>query len=84
MNLEGIFSRVNQIFQTFGSPIIIAIILFFICLAFKVKVKNAFLSAMYAAIGLMGFMWLVNEYVPVVVPVVINMITDTGGKFTRR
>src|SRR5450759_2026826 len=78
MNIEGIFSFVNQFFQTFGSPIIISIILFFICLAFKVRVKHAFLSAMYAAIGLMGFTWLINEYIPVVIPVVMNMINNTG------
>ena len=78
MNIQGIYTVIHDFFQTFGSPIIISIILFFICLAFKVKAKNAFLSALYAAIGLMGFMWLINEYIPVVVPVVINMITNTG------
>jgi PTS system galactitol-specific IIC component len=78
MSILDIFSLVNHIFQTFGSPIIISIILFFICLAFKVKAKHAFLSAMYAAIGLMGFMWVINEYIPVVVPVVMNMINNTG------
>ncbi len=78
MNIEGVFTFVNQFFQTFGSPIIISIILFFICLAFKVKAKHAFLSAMYAAIGLMGFTWLINEYIPVVIPVVMNMINNTG------
>ncbi len=70
--IEGIFNWVNQFFQTFGSPIVISIILFFICLAFKVKAKHAVLSALYAAIGLMGFVWVINEYVPVVVPVVVN------------
>jgi len=78
MDVQAIFAGVKSFFDTFGSPIIIAIILFFISLAFRVRVKHAFLSSMYAAIGLMGFMWLINEYIPVVVPVVVNMITNTG------
>jgi PTS system galactitol-specific IIC component len=78
MTLASVFNWVNQFFQDFGSPIVISIILFFICLAFKIRGKNAFLSAMYAAIGLMGFTWMINEYVPLVVPVVLNMIKVTG------
>ncbi len=78
MDITSIFAVVNKFFSTFGSPIIISIILFFICLAFKVKAKNSFVSALYAAIGLMGFTWVINEYVPVVVPVVMNMVKDTG------
>jgi galactitol PTS system EIIC component len=78
MSYQAIFGSVKAFFDTFGSPVVVAIILFFISLAFKVMLKHAFLSALYAAIGLIGFMWLINEYVPVVVPVVIKMITDTG------
>ena len=78
MDITSIFAVVNKFFSTFGSPIIISIILFFICLAFKVKAKNSFVSVLYAAIGLMGFTWVINEYVPVVVPVVMNMVKDTG------
>jgi PTS system galactitol-specific IIC component len=78
MNIDPIFAWVNQFFSTFGSPIVISMILFFICLAFGVKGRNAFVSALYAAIGLMGFMWLINEYIPVVVPVVMNMVSNTG------
>lgn len=78
MNIDPIFAVVNKFFSTFGSPIVISLILFFICLAFKVKAKNAFQSALYAGIGLMGFMWLINEYIPAVVPVVMSMVENTG------
>ena len=78
MDVTALFSKVNEFFSTFGSPIIIGTILFIICLAFKVKAKNAFMSAMFASIGLMGFTWLINEYIPIVVPAVISMIENTG------
>jgi len=78
MDVTVLFSKVNEFFSTFGSPIIIGTILFIICLAFKVKAKNAFMSAMFAGIGLMGFTWLINEYIPIVVPAVISMIENTG------
>ncbi|MDP2965333.1 MAG: PTS transporter subunit IIC [Pelolinea sp.] len=78
MDVMVIFAKFTELINTFGSPIVIAIILFVICLAFKVKAKNAFMSAMFAGIGLMGFMWLINEYIPIVVPVVMNMIENTG------
>ena len=78
MDVIAIFGKFSEFINTFGSPIVIAIILFVICLAFRVKAKNAFMSAMFAGIGLMGFMWLINEYIPIVVPAVISMIENTG------
>ena len=78
MDIMAIFAKFTEFINTFGSPIVIAIILFVICLAFKVKPKNAFMSAMFAGIGLMGFMWLINEYIPIVVPIVMSMIENTG------
>ena len=43
MTIVSVFNWINQFFQNFGSPIVISIILFFICLAFKIRGKNAFL-----------------------------------------
>ena len=40
MDVTSLFSKVNEFFSTFGSPIIIGTILFVICLAFKVKAKK--------------------------------------------
>jgi PTS system sugar-specific permease component. len=68
----------NNIFNTFSAPVFVPVILFFIALILRVDTKKAFFSALYAGIGLEGFTLLLNSYVPIVVPVVQKMVTNTG------
>lgn len=68
----------NNIFNIFSAPVFVPVILFFIALILRVDTKKAFFSALYAGIGLEGFTLLLNSYVPIVVPVVQKMVTNTG------
>lgn len=63
----------SNLLDTFGAAIFVPIILFFIDLIIGTGVKKAFMSALYAGIGLIGFTWLVSEYVAVIAPVIKNM-----------
>ena len=76
--IDGVLQVLTDFLNTFGSIIVIPIILFIISLAFGIKRKNALQSALYAGIGLTGFAWLVTEYSNVITPVVQNMVELTG------
>lgn len=68
----------KSIFDTFGAPIFVPVVIFFISLALKVEAKKAAYSALYAGIGLQGFTLLLNAFIPIIMPVVQNMVKSTG------
>lgn len=68
----------KTIFDTFGAAIFVPIVLFVVSLILKVKAKKAFQVAVLAGIGLTGFNMLVNAFVPLIVPVIQNMVDSTG------
>lgn len=76
--LDSILQGLSQVVNTFGSIIVIPIILFFISLAFGIKANKAVQTALYAGIGLTGYSFLVGAYLPVVTPVVENMVKEAG------
>lgn len=78
MAIDGFFQATNEFLNVFGSNVFVPVILFIICLILKVPLKKAFLSGVYAGIGLTGFTWIINQYIPIIVPVVRNMVRITG------
>ncbi|UFJ39865.1 PTS galactitol transporter subunit IIC [Brevibacillus humidisoli] len=70
----------KQIFDTFGAQIFVPFIIFIVALFLKVQVKKAFFAALYAGIGLQGFTLLLNAFIPVIMPVVQQMVESTGVK----
>ena len=71
-------TTVKLVFDTFGANVFVPIILFFIALILKVKTQKAFLSALYAGVGLTGFTLLLNSYTPIISKVIKKMVSDTG------
>lgn len=78
MNIDTILQQISNIFNTFGSAVFVPVIIFFICLILGVEGKKAFFSGVNAGIGLTGFGWLVNSYMPIIVPAVNNFVKTTG------
>jgi PTS system galactitol-specific IIC component len=76
--LDMILQGLNNIVSTFGSMIVIPIILLFISLAFGIKLSRAIQTALYAGIGLTGYSFLVGAYLPVVTPIVESMVKEAG------
>ncbi|WP_422446624.1 PTS galactitol transporter subunit IIC [Thermoanaerobacterium sp. DL9XJH110] len=74
------FKILKNIFDTFGAPVFIPIVIFVIALIMKVDRKKAFFSALFAGVGLEGFMLLLNSFTPIITPVVKNMVESTGIK----
>jgi len=68
----------KNIFDTFGAPVFVPIVIFIIALVMKVDKKKAFFSALYAAVGLQGFTLLINSYTPIITPVVQKMVENSG------
>lgn len=78
MNLDSIMQSVSNVFNTFGSAIVVPLIIMVICLILGVQGKKAFLSGVNAGIGLTGFGWLINSYIPIIVPAVNALVKTTG------
>jgi PTS system galactitol-specific IIC component len=78
MDFTAFLEGLNTIFGTFGSVVFVPVILFIISLVLGTGLKKAFFSALFAGVGLQGFTFLVNAYVPMIVPVVLNMVDVTG------
>ena len=72
------FDILKTFFTTFGAPVFVPVIIFVIALCLKVKPKKAFVSALSAAVGLMGFFLLINAYAPIITPIINGMVKDTG------
>ncbi len=78
MTLDSFLKGLSDVFNTFGSAVFVPVIIFFICLILGTGTRKAFFSGLNAGIGLTGFGWLVNEYLPVIVPAVQNLVKVTG------
>ena len=76
--LDSILNSLSLVITTFGSMIVIPIILFIISLAFGIKLSKAFQTALFAGIGLTGYSFLIGAYMPVVTPVIENMVRESG------
>ena len=70
----------SKVFNTFGAPVFVPIVIFIISKILHVKTKKAFYSALYAGVGLEGFTLLLNSFTPIISPVVTQMVTGTGIK----
>ena len=78
MTLDTIMLALNDVFSTFGSAIFVPVVIFIICLILGVDLKKSFFSGLNAGIGLTGFGWLINSYVPIIVPAVQNLVQVAG------
>ena len=78
MNLDTIMQSLSNVFNTFGSAVAVPIIIIIISLFLKVEGKKAVMSGINAGIGLTGFGWLINSYIPIIVPAVNNFVAATG------
>jgi len=76
--MDAILQWLNTIFTTFGSAVFVPIMLFIIAIALGTGTKKAFFSALYAGVGLVGFGFVINAYIPLIVPAVQNMVAVTG------
>ncbi|MBT7074823.1 MAG: PTS galactitol transporter subunit IIC [Anaerolineae bacterium] len=76
--MDGILESLNTVFNTFGSAVFVPVMLFIIAMALGTGAKKAFFSALYAGVGLVGFGFVINAYIPLIVPAVQNMVTVTG------
>ncbi len=72
------FDTLKAIFDTFGAPIFVPVVIFIIALILKVTPKKAFMSALSAGVGLMGFSLVIGAYGPIVTPIINSMVTNTG------
>lgn len=68
----------QSIFNAFGAPILVPIIIIIIAMLLKVPPKKALMSGLYAGIGLQGFMLVLNSFTPIIAPVIQNMVENTG------
>lgn len=68
----------QNILNSFGAAVVVPAMLFIVALFLKVEPKKAFQSALNAGIGLTGFNLIVNSFVPIITPVINNMVDQTG------
>ncbi|NLH46121.1 MAG: PTS galactitol transporter subunit IIC [Acholeplasmataceae bacterium] len=78
MNLDTFLQSVSTVFNTFGSAIVVPLIIIVICLAFGVETKKAITAGLNAGIGLVGFGWVINSFSPVIVPAINAFVNSTG------
>lgn len=72
------FDTLKSIFDTFGAPVFVPVVIFIIALFLKVTPKKAFMSALSAGVGLMGFSLVIGAYGPIVTPIINSMVENTG------
>ncbi|MDN6517897.1 MAG: PTS galactitol transporter subunit IIC, partial [Enterococcus sp.] len=68
----------KSVFDTFGSAVFVPVMIFAVAKVLKVKTQKAFLSGLYAGVGLMGFTLILNSYTPIISKVVQQMVDQTG------
>ncbi|MBN2045985.1 MAG: hypothetical protein JW757_13265 [Anaerolineales bacterium] len=78
MTIDTMMQGLSDIFNTFGSAIFVPFIIIIISLFLRVEGKKALMSGINAGIGLTGFGWLINSYIPIIVPAVTNFVNSTG------
>lgn len=72
------FEVLKNVFDTFGAAVFVPVVIFIIALFLKVAPKKAFMSALSAGVGLMGFSLVIGAYGPIVTPVINSMVENTG------
>lgn len=72
------FEVLKSVFDTFGAPVFVPVVIFIIALFLKVTPKRAFMSALSAGVGLMGFNLVIGAYGPIVTPIINGMVENTG------
>ena len=72
------FEILKSVFDTFGPAVFVPVVIFIIALFLKVVPKKAFMSALSAGVGLMGFSLVIGAYGPIVTPVINSMVENTG------
>lgn len=72
------FDVLKTVFDTFGAPVFVPVVIFIIALFLKVTPKKAFMSALSAGVGLMGFSLVIGAYGPIVTPIINSMVENTG------
>ncbi len=78
MTIDTFLQGLSNVFNTFGSAVAVPVIIFVICLVLGVELKKSAFSALNAGIGLTGFGWLINSYMPIIVPAVQAFVKATG------
>lgn len=73
-----VLQEIKEFFSVFGAPVFLPIVIFAICKALKIDNKKAFLSGLYAGVGLEGFMLLIGAFTPIIMPVIKQMVNSTG------
>lgn len=76
--MDAFFSFLKSFFDLFPAAVFVPVIMFILNLAFKVKPKKAFVSALSAGVGLEGFNLVIGAYGPIINPVIDRMIKTTG------
>ncbi|MFD1064925.1 PTS galactitol transporter subunit IIC [Oceanobacillus locisalsi] len=69
---------IQAVFDAFGAPVFVPIIIIIIAALLKVPLKKAFMAGLYAGIGLQGFMLVINSFTPIIAPVIQSMVETTG------
>lgn len=76
--MDLFFTAVKAFFDTFSAVVFVPVIMFIINVAFKVKPKKAFISALSAGVGLQGFNLVIGAYSPIIQPIITRMVEATG------
>lgn len=76
--MDLFFSAVKAFFDTFSAVVFVPMIMFVINIAFKVKPKKAFVSALSAGVGLQGFNLVIGAYSPIIEPIITRMVESSG------
>lgn len=72
------FDTLKSVFDTFGAPVFVPVVIFIIAKILGVKGKKAFMSALSAGVGLAGFSLVLGAYGPIITPVVTSMVNNAG------
>ena len=72
------FDTLKSIFDTFGAPVFVPVVIFIIARILGVKNRKAFMSALTAGIGLAGFNLIIGAYGPIVTPVITSMVNNAN------
>lgn len=73
-----ILQDIKDFFTIFGAPVFLPVVIFIICKGLKMDNKKAFLSGLYAGVGLEGFTLLIGAFTPIIMPVIKQMVNSTG------
>ena len=76
--MDMFFGAVKAFFDTFIAVVFVHMIMFDINLAFKLKPKKAFISALSAGVGLQGFNLVIGAYGPIIEPIITRMVETSG------